>query len=133
MINLLDSFAPTDLPPAAESLRPAVKEFLAHWMRNRPAELRARSWSGFDPEFSRALAQRGWIGLTLPVEYGGGGLDAFARFVLVEELLVAGAPVAAHWIADRQSGPLLMRYGPKSSGGGSCRGSAARTSSSASA
>jgi acyl-CoA dehydrogenase len=80
-------------------------------MRIRPGELSARSWSGFDPEFSRALAAQGWIGLTLPREYGGGGLDAFSRFVLIEELLAAGAPVAAHWIGDRQSGPLLMRYG----------------------
>ncbi len=35
----------------------------------------------------------------------------FARFVVVEELLAAGAPVAAHWIADRQSGPLILRFG----------------------
>jgi alkylation response protein AidB-like acyl-CoA dehydrogenase len=49
--------------------------------------------------------------LTLPASYGGAGMDAFRRFVLVEELLAAGAPVAAHWIADRQSGPLILRYG----------------------
>lgn len=61
--------------------------------------------------FSRALAQGGYLGLTLPVEYGGRGLGPFARFVVVEELLSAGAPVAAHWIADRQSAPLLLRYG----------------------
>jgi alkylation response protein AidB-like acyl-CoA dehydrogenase len=30
---------------------------------------------------------------------------------VVEELLAAGAPVTAHWISDRQSGPLLLRYG----------------------
>jgi alkylation response protein AidB-like acyl-CoA dehydrogenase len=111
MLDLLNNFVLTNLPSAAEALRPAVKDFLARWMRDRPADLRARSWSGFDPQFSRALAERGWIGLTLPREYGGGGLDAFTRFVLIEELLAAGAPVAAHWIGDRQSGPLLMRYG----------------------
>jgi len=73
--------------------------------------LRAKTWSGFDAGFSRALAARGWVGITLPERYGGAGLDAFCRFVLVEELLAAGAPVAAHWVADRQSGPLLLRYG----------------------
>jgi hypothetical protein len=31
--------------------------------------------------------------------------------VVAEELLAAGAPVAAHWIADRQSGPLILRFG----------------------
>ncbi len=66
---------------------------------------------GFDAGFSRRLAARGWVGLTLPPACGGAGLDAFRRFVLVEELLSAGAPVAAHWIADRQSGPLILRYG----------------------
>jgi len=66
---------------------------------------------GFDAEFSRKLAARGWVGVTLPKEHGGANLDAFSRFVLVEELLAAGAPVSAHWIADRQSGPLINKFG----------------------
>ena len=111
MISLLQSFAPTAIPTAAEALRPQVKAFVAEWIHNRSATVRARSWSGFDAEFSRALGQRGWIGLTIPREYGGGGMDAFARFVLIEELLAVGAPVAAHWFGDRQSAPLLLRYG----------------------
>jgi len=28
--------------------------------------------------------------------------------------LTAGAPVGAHWISDRQSGPLIIRYGTES-------------------
>src|SRR5690606_39096812 len=43
--------------------------------------------------------------------YGGHERSVFDRYVLIEELLAAGAPVGAHWIADRQSGPLLLRYG----------------------
>jgi alkylation response protein AidB-like acyl-CoA dehydrogenase len=69
---------------------------------------------GFSAEFSQLLGRRGWLGLTMPREYGGGGLGKFGpftRFVLVEELLNAGAPVGAHWIADRQSGPLILSYG----------------------
>ena len=69
---------------------------------------------GFDADFSRALAKRGWVGVTLPKEYGGAGLDAFSRFVLIEELLGNSTPVAAHWIADRQSGPLILKFGTKS-------------------
>jgi alkylation response protein AidB-like acyl-CoA dehydrogenase len=111
MTSLLQSFTPAVLPPAAEALRPDVKAFLHDWMRGRPAYVNARSWSGFDADFSRSLAERGWLGLTIPREYGGGGADAFSRFVLIEELLAVGAPVAAHWIGDRQSGPLLLRYG----------------------
>jgi hypothetical protein len=66
---------------------------------------------GFDAGFSRAQAAQGWVGLTLPTEYGGGGLTPYERFVVAEELLAAGAPVSAHWIADRQSGPLILKYG----------------------
>ena len=49
--------------------------------------------------------------MTWPTQYGGGGRSFFERYVMTEELLAAGAPVGAHWIADRQSGPLLLRYG----------------------
>ena len=80
-------------------------------MANLPLDSRARSWSGFDPQFSRRLGQAGLLGLTIPERYGGGGRGPFARFVVVEELLSAGAPVAAHWIADRQSAPLILNFG----------------------
>ena len=108
---LINAFSPVCLPDAAESLRVQVKEFLSTRIGSIPARERAKTWSGFDLVFSRELAARGWIGLTLPREYGGSAADVFSRFVLAEELLAAGAPVAAHWIGDRQSGPLLMRYG----------------------
>ncbi len=108
---MLDQLSPTAIPPEDEALRPEVRAFLKDAMATIPAERRARSWSGFDAAFSRALGARGWLGLTLPTEYGGGGRSPFARYVLIEELLNAGAPVAAHWFADRQSGPLLAKYG----------------------
>ena len=101
----------TAIPPEDEVLRAPVREFLDEALAGVPPQARIRSWMGFDADFSRALAARGWVGLTLPVEYGGGGRSAFARFVVVEELLAAGAPVSAHWIADRQSGPLIVKYG----------------------
>ena len=90
---------------------------------------------GFDADFSRRLAARGWVGVTLPKHYGGAELDAVrAAIVLVEELLAAGAPVAAHWIADRQSGPLISKLRHRSAEATStCRASAAARPSSASA
>ena len=103
--------APTVIPPEDEALRPRIRAFLAEALGEMPADRRARSWMGYDADFSRRLAERGFVGLTLPVEYDGGGRGAFARYVVVEELLAAGAPVAAHWIADRQSAPLILRYG----------------------
>ncbi|MDM0025537.1 acyl-CoA dehydrogenase family protein [Variovorax saccharolyticus] len=109
--QLLESFRLAQLPAAAEAFRSEVRDFLAAHLPPAPAEVRARSWMGFDAGFSRRLAERGWVGITLPASVGGAGLDAFRRFVLVEELLAAGAPVAAHWIADRQSGPLINKFG----------------------
>jgi alkylation response protein AidB-like acyl-CoA dehydrogenase len=111
MIALTEAFAGASIPAGAEEFRAQVKSFLAEKLPDRPSSARARSWSAFDAPFSRSLAERGWLGLTLPKQYGGGGYDAFSRFVLVEELLIAGAPVAAHWMGDRQSGPLILRYG----------------------
>jgi hypothetical protein len=111
MTQLLEAFRLAALPAEAEAFRADVRQFLATQLEPAPAHRRARSWMGFDAGFSRALAARGWVGITLPARYGGAGLDAFRRFVLVEELLAAGAPVAAHWIADRQSGPLINKFG----------------------
>ena len=99
------------LPPRGEAFRAEVKAFLAANLPPAPADLRARSWMGFSVDFSRKLSARNWVGVTLPTEYGGANLDAFSRFVLVEELLAIGAPVSAHWIADRQSGPLILKFG----------------------
>ena len=108
---MIPTLSLTAIPPQDEALRPAVRGFLDETVSTIAPDVRARSWMGFDADFSRKLAARGWIGLTLPAEYGGAGRSAFARFVLVEELLARGAPVSAHWIADRQSGPLILKYG----------------------
>jgi alkylation response protein AidB-like acyl-CoA dehydrogenase len=109
--TLLSQLRLAALPPAAMALRADIKAFLAEALEPAPAHVRARSWMGFDAGFSQRLAARGWVGVTLPAEYGGANIDAFSRYVLVEELLAAGAPVSAHWIADRQSGPLIMKFG----------------------
>ncbi|MNX87638.1 Acyl-CoA dehydrogenase [compost metagenome] len=111
MSQLLEAFRLAPLPDAAEAFRAEVRDFLATNLAPAAPAVRARTWMGFDAAFSRRLAQRGWVGITLPAAYGGAGLDAFRRFVLVEEMLAAGAPVAAHWIADRQSGPLINKFG----------------------
>jgi len=107
----LDGFRLTRIPAEDEALREQVRAFLREAMRGIPAHQRARSWAGGDAAFSRQLAQRGWVGATLPKDYGGAGRSTWARFVLAEELLNAGAPVGLHWIAERQSGPLLLKYG----------------------
>ena len=100
------------LPAATESLRRRVRAFLAR-------ELDAGTFAAglgpginrHSPEFSRRCGEEGFIGMTWPRCYGGGERSFLERYVVTEELLAAGAPVWAHWVADRQSGPMLMRYG----------------------
>ena len=103
---------PGALPPECEALRAEVRDFLATAMQDVPRAKRNRNWSGASPEFSRLMGQRGWIGMTWPRAYGGHERSSLERYVVLEEMLSAGAPVGAHWVADRQSGPLLMRYAP---------------------
>ncbi|MBV1877932.1 MAG: acyl-CoA dehydrogenase family protein [Pseudomonadales bacterium] len=105
------NFDPVELPPAAATLRQEVREFLIEHNAQRSPLARAQSWSGSDPDFSRKMGERGWIGMVWPKKYGGQERTSFERYVLLEEMLVAGAPVGAHWVADRQSGPLLINFG----------------------
>src|SRR3954462_9952374 len=101
-------------PPseAAERVRAEVREFLAAELAAGSFTTHVDTWlSGVDPAFSRRLGERGWLGMTWPARYGGPGPPAVEPHAVTEELLAAGAPVAAHWIADRQSGQGLLRYG----------------------
>ena len=99
------------LPPEAEALREEVREFINQHLDGFPAVTRSQTWSGGDAEFSRLMGKKGWIGMTWPKQYGAAERSALERYVVLEEMLVAGAPVALHWVADRQSGPLLLKFG----------------------
>ena len=101
----------SSIPPEDEAIRADVRAFAKQETQNLSPVVRARSWMGFSAEFSRRMAEKGWLGLSIKKEYGGQDAGFFRRYVIVEELLAAGAPVAAHWIADRQSGPLIQRFG----------------------
>lgn len=103
-------FDRTVLPESCRPLREEVRDFLAGaraYLHSPNSDFA----SGYDPEFSKELGRRGWIGMTWPKKYGGGERSFLERYVVTEELLAAGAPVGAHWIADRQSGNLILRFG----------------------
>ncbi|MDX5499615.1 MAG: acyl-CoA dehydrogenase family protein [Rhodobacterales bacterium] len=104
-------FDKVDLPPGTEALRQEVRAFLADWAPRWSPWDKGHSWSGFDRDFSRAVGARGWIGMAWPRDHGGAGRSMLERYVVIEEMLAAGAPVGAHWISDRQSGPLILRLG----------------------
>jgi len=104
-------------PPIVETadltaLRAKVREFIAAELASGGFTPVVNSWlSGWEPEFSRKLAAQGWLGMTIPKEYGGHGATFLERVVVTQELLAVGAPVSAHWVADRQIGPSLVKYG----------------------
>ncbi|MDB5425555.1 MAG: acyl-CoA dehydrogenase, partial [Phenylobacterium sp.] len=77
---MLATLERVEIPEADEALREPVRAFLADRLKGVPAARRARSWMGFDADFTRALAEQGWVVLTLPKEYGVGGRSHFARF-----------------------------------------------------
>ena len=94
------------------SLRFEVRGFISECINNNEFVPAPDSWVfAADPEFSRKLGSKGWLGMSFPKKYGGNERTALERYVVTEELLASGAPVAAHWIADRQSGSQILRYG----------------------
>lgn len=102
------------VPPGdvASGLRREVRTFLRAEFASGRIVPTLDSWlGGIDRAFSRRLGERGWLGMTWPRAYGGHERSQLERFVVLEELLACGAPVAFHWIADRQTGPLLLRFG----------------------
>src|SRR3954468_2285777 len=104
-------FESLTLPPEADAMRRKVRAFLKEERDNGRYAAHRTSWSTFDPEFSKRAAKAGFIGMTWPKQYGGGEYSNLQRFVVTEEMLAAGAPGGAHWIADRQSGPQILRHG----------------------
>ncbi len=106
------SFPPARLPEGVEDLRAEVRAFLSEELAAGTFEPRCDGWfNGYSPDFSHKLGERGWLGMTWPERYGGHERSSLERFVVLEELLAAGAPVASHWVADRQSGPSILRFG----------------------
>ncbi|MGW2599945.1 acyl-CoA dehydrogenase family protein [Streptomyces klenkii] len=105
-------FPDVTLPESALLLRTEVRAFLDEEHARGTVLGRPDSWlAGWDDGFSRRLAGRGWVGMALPTEYGGAGRGFLERYVVIEELLAAGAPVSAHWVSDRQAGPSILQHG----------------------
>lgn len=101
---------PAPLPPEADRLRMEVRRFLQEERDAGTFSPHISGWTVFDRRFSLRLAQRGWIGMTWPRTYGGGERSMLERYVVTEELLASGAPCASHWVADRQVGPIILRF-----------------------
>ncbi|MFL6571113.1 MAG: acyl-CoA dehydrogenase family protein, partial [Burkholderiales bacterium] len=113
-MNAALHFDPIRLPPECARLRREVREFLAAERAAGTFEPGSRGRREvFNREFSRKVGAKGWIGMTWPQKYGGRARSHLERYVVTEEFLAANAPVRLHFVADRQSGPVLLRYAPE--------------------
>jgi len=107
-------FDPIRLPPECQKLRAEVRAFLAE-------EIAAGTFDPHQPGhgdaynrgFSRRVGAKGWIGMTWPKRYGGHERSQLERYVVTEEFRAANAPAHLHFVADRQSGPILLKYAPE--------------------
>ena len=107
-------FDPIRLPPEAQALREEVRQFLREEIDAGTFDPNVSPLqSGFNPEFSRRVGARGWIGMTWPKKYGGQERSFLERYVVTEEFRAASAPTRAHFTGDRQSGPVLLKYAPE--------------------
>jgi 3-oxocholest-4-en-26-oyl-CoA dehydrogenase alpha subunit len=104
-------FEATELTDAEHQLREDVRHFLADELPRGSFTPGLGMNAAKDPDFSVKLGQQGWLGMALPKKYGGHDRSAVDRFIVVEEMLRWGAPVGHHWVADRQTGPVIARFG----------------------
>jgi 3-oxocholest-4-en-26-oyl-CoA dehydrogenase alpha subunit len=104
-------FAVTELTPAERELQAEVRAFLDEELPPGSYTPGLGMNGSKDPAFSKKLGERGWLGMALPARYGGHDRSAVDRLIVTEELLSRGAPVGHHWVADRQTGPVIARYG----------------------
>ena len=104
-------FAGARLPAEAEAARADVRAFLAKDREIGGWEPHRTTWTSFDAAFSARAGAAGFIATGFPEEYGGKGAPMLVRFAIAEDMLAAGAPCGAHWVAERQSGPQILRHG----------------------
>jgi acyl-CoA dehydrogenase len=108
------SFDQIRLPPQCEALRQEVRAFIAEEIaRGTFVPDRPGHGDSHDKVFSRRIGAKGWIGMTWPKKYGGQERSFLERYVVTEEFRVVNAPVRLHFVADRQSGPILIKYAPE--------------------
>src|SRR5881392_1074804 len=102
------------LPRECDALRQEVRAFLADEIAKGTFDPhRPGHGDSHDRAFSKRIGAKGWIGMTWPKKYGGHERSFLERYVVTEEMRVANAPTRRFFVADRQSGPVLLKYAPE--------------------
>ncbi|MBV9665899.1 MAG: acyl-CoA dehydrogenase family protein [Actinobacteria bacterium] len=76
----------------SDALRGDVREFLDGFMTPEREEALYRSGTSYDPEYTEAVVERGWLAAGWSEEEGGSGLSPLEMVTLHEELTRAEAP-----------------------------------------
>lgn len=92
-----------------ESLRAEVRRFAEDRVRPRIARMEAEHT--VDHELSRAIARQGWIGATIPREYGGMGMGHLAKTIIIEELSRVSGAMGAMVQASQLGVAKVIHFG----------------------
>lgn len=95
-----------------EKLRKRLRDFLEDEIKKglwKPEADAVRHT--IDRAFSKRVAAAGFVAVNWPKKYGGQGLTFTDRLIITEEMLRYGAPIACHWLGERQVGPCLLKFG----------------------
>jgi alkylation response protein AidB-like acyl-CoA dehydrogenase len=99
------------------TLTPTEREFRDEaraWIEaNHPGPRPEGDEEGFEflRAWQRKLNERGWAGLTWPVEYGGAGATLVEMAIFYEELARAGAPRMVNTLGLTMGGPTVIAHG----------------------
>ena len=91
-----------DLTQEQEALRMKVRDFAEQEVR--PVARYNDEHQHFDTELTLRMGQAGLLGMTVPKEYGGQGLDNLSYIIAVEELARVDGSTAATIAADNSLG-----------------------------
>ena len=99
-----------DLPDDVTSLRDGAREFASRELAPRAAK--SDEEETFVEEQWRAMAEGGWLGVTIPEEYGGAGLGTLANsVVLIEFARACAASAVTLSVHAGLAAQALIRYG----------------------
>src|SRR5262250_76078 len=104
------------LTPDQETFRATVRSWLKtnmprEWKPTGSSEIPRAGQYDFLRRWQRTLFDAGYIGLTWPKEYGGGGLTFMEELILQQEMALAKAPPILNVLGVGMGGPTIIAWG----------------------
>ncbi len=92
-----------------EEVRQFIVEHITPEVREELFQFRLQGPGPLTKELFVKLGQKGWIGMSWPVEYGGQGRDPIDQYIFEEEFVRAGIPLDLNNILEQA--PAIMTAG----------------------